>query len=310
MGFACDEMRLSPAAMATIAAPVPVNRFAFPAIVVGSAALAFGPWLVRLADVAPVSSAFWRMGLAIAPLALLARFAGGPLPAGTLDRRVLWLSALAGVFFAIDIALWHFGIVRTTLANASLLSNAASFLLPIWGFVVLRHRPGKKALLATGFALAGTVLLVGRSAELSPRHLAGDLFCLVAALFYTAYLIVIDRLRGTVPVFPLLTLASTFAALTMLPAALLLAGPGGFWPHDWTPLLLLAFGSQVIGQGLVVFAVGHLKPLVIGLALLIQPAVATIIGALRFGEIPGPAEIGGALLVVAALVLVRLPDRG
>ena len=94
--------------MATIATPVPASlphRLAFPAIVLGSTALAFGPMLVRLADVAPVSSAFWRMSLAIVPLALLARFVGGPLPTGTLDRRVLWLAALAGFLFAVDVAL-------------------------------------------------------------------------------------------------------------------------------------------------------------------------------------------------------------
>lgn len=277
-------------------------------MILGSAALAFGPWLVRLADVAPISSAFWRMGLALPPLILLARLAGGASPRGPLDRRTLALAALAGGFFAADLALWHYGIVRTTLANASLLSNAASFLLPLWGFVVLGHRPGKKALLAILFALAGTVLLVGRSAELSPSHLAGDLFCLGAAILYTAYLLVIDRLRGHVAVFPLLALATGFGAASLLPVAWALAGDA-FWPGDWTPLLLLALGSQVVGQGLVVFAVGHLKPLVVGLALLVQPAVAAIIGASRFGEIPGPAEIIGAALVVAALVLVRLPDR-
>lgn len=284
------------------------HRLAFPAMILGSAALAFGPLLVRLSDVAPMSSAFWRLALAVLPLTLLARFVGAPAPVGTYDRRVLWLAALAGVFFAVDIALWHYGIVRTTLANASLLSNAASFLLPLWGFVVLGQKPGKKALVAIGFALAGTILLVGRSAELSPRHLAGDIFCLGAALFYTAYLIVVDRLRGTVPVFPLLALATGFGALALLPAALMLSGDA-FWPTDWTPLLLLALGSQVIGQGLVVFAVGHLKPLVVGLALLVQPAVSATIGALRFGEVPGAAELIGAAFVVAALVLVRLPDR-
>jgi drug/metabolite transporter (DMT)-like permease len=285
----------------------PPHRLAFPAIVLGSVMLAFGPWLVRLADVAPVASAFWRLGLAVLPLTLLARFTGAPLAKGTINPRVLWLAALAGICFAGDIALWHYGIVRTTLANAALLSNAASFLLPLWGFVVLGHKPGRKALLAIGFALAGTMLLVGQSAELSPRHLAGDLLCLGAALFYTGYLIVIDGLRGRVPVFPLLALSTAFGALSLLPAALLM--DGAFWPHDWTPLIVLALGSQVIGQGLVVFAVGHLRPIVVGLALLVQPAVAAIIGALRFGEVPGVPEIAGAALVVVALILVRLPDR-
>ncbi len=295
--------------MATTALPAAVHRLAFPAMVLASVLLAFGPWLVRLADVEPIASAWWRMALGVAPLALLARFAGQAPAPGALGRRALALAALGGVFFAIDLALWHLGIVRTTLANASLLSNAASFLLPLWGFVVLGHRPGKKALFAIVCAIAGTMLLVGRSAELSPRLLAGDLFCLGAALFYTAYLIVIDRLRGTLPPLPLLTLTTVFGAITILPFAWGLAGSAGFWPHDWTPLVVLALGSQVVGQGLVVFAVGHLKPIVVGLALLIQPAVGGIIGALRFGEVPGLPEIAGALFIVAALILVRLPDR-
>ncbi len=293
-------MAISPAAQP--------NRLAFPAIVLGSTMLAFGPWLVRLADVAPAASAFWRLGLAVLPLALLARFTGAALPAGSIDRRVLGLAALAGLFFAGDIALWHYGILRTTLANAALLSNAASFLLPLWGFIVLKQKPGRKAMFAIAFALMGTLLLVGQSAELSPRHLAGDLFCLGAALLYTAYLIVMDGLRGRLPVFPLLALATGFGATALLPVALL-AG-GNFWPHDWTPLVLLALGSQVIGQGLIIFAVGHLRPLIVGLALLVQPAIATIIGLLRFGEVPGVPEITGAALVVVALVLVRLPERG
>ena len=274
----------------------------------GSAALAFGPWMVRLADVPPAASAFWRLALAFAPLFILARLVAGSAPVMMrgLDRRAIALTALAGLFFAADLILWHLGIVRTTLANAALLSNAASFLLPLWGFVVLGHRPGRKALVAIALALAGTLLLVGQSAEMSRAHLIGDLLCLGAALLYAGYLIVVDRVRGTVAPLPLLTLSTLAGAAVLLPVAL---ATGPIWPGDWTPLLLLALGSQVIGQGLVVYAVGHLRPLVVGLTLLIQPAISAVIGALRFGEIPGPLEIAGAALVVAALVLIRLPDR-
>ena len=274
----------------------------------GSCALAFGPWLVRLADTGPVQSAFWRMALAALPIALLARLAARNAEPAAAPRRAWLLTALAGLFFAADLATWHLGIVRTTLANAALLSNAASFLLPIWGIVVLRHRPSPMALAAIGCALLGTLLLVGRSADVSPRHLTGDLACLAAAVLYTGYLLVIDRLRGRVAALPLLALATLAGALWLLPAAL--AAPGRFWPGDWTWVVLLAFGSQVVGQGLIVFAIGHLRPLVVGLTLLVQPAIAATIGALRFGEVPGPPEIAGAALVVAALVLVRWPARG
>lgn len=280
-------------------------RYAFPAMLAGSVALAFGPLMVRLADVAPEVSAFWRTALAVIPLLVLALLTSGV--RWRLTWPVLATCALAALFFAADLVAWHLGIVRTTLANAALLSNAASFLLPLISFAATRTLPGRAATIALLCAGAGTLLLVGRSADVSPQHLAGDLLCLAAAVAYTAYLVAIDRARRSIAPLPLLAIVCVFSTLMLLPVAI--AAPGPLLPGNWTPLVLLALGSQVIGQGLLVYAVGHLKPIVIGLTLLIQPAIAAAIGALRFGEVPGLAEIGGAALVVAALVLVRLPDR-
>ena len=39
----------------------------------GSVALAFGPWLVRLSDVGPVAAGFWRLMLALPFLFAVAR---------------------------------------------------------------------------------------------------------------------------------------------------------------------------------------------------------------------------------------------
>ena len=270
----------------------------------GSICLAFGPWLVRLADVAPVASAFWRVALAVVPLVVLAGVRGAPLKG--LSWPVLGGVALAALCFAGDLAVWHLGIARTTLANAALLSNAASFLLPLFGYLASRTLPGRYATLALICAAAGTALLLGRSADMSARHLAGDLLCLGAAVLYTGYLILAERARRTLAPFTMLALATIVATVALLPLVLIEGGP--FWPRDWTPLVLLALGSQVVGQGLLIYAVAHLKPLVVGLTLLVQPAIAATIGAYRFGEVPGLAEIGGAALVVVALLLVRLPE--
>src|SRR3546814_14001888 len=46
------------------------GRFAFPAMILGSSCLALGPLMVRVADVGPLASGFWRLALA-APLRLL-----------------------------------------------------------------------------------------------------------------------------------------------------------------------------------------------------------------------------------------------
>jgi drug/metabolite transporter (DMT)-like permease len=80
-------------------------------------------------------------------------------------------------------------------------------------------------------------------------------------------------------------------------------------PADWTYVFLLALGSQVFGQGLVVYAIGSVPPLVVGLTLLTQPAISGFVGWVAYGEKLSPLDWIGAAMIAAALVLVRLPER-
>ena len=51
----------------------------------------------------------------------------------------------------------------------------------------------------------------------------------------------------------------------------------------------------MIGQGLLVYAIGRLPPLVVGLALLTQPAISALIGWLAYGETLSPLDWIGAV---------------
>jgi drug/metabolite transporter (DMT)-like permease len=283
----------------------PQGRYAFPALIAGNLVLALGPWMVRLADVGPVASGFWRMGLAVPLLLLLARHQAGPKLAPS--RGFVILLSLAGLFFAADLAAWHVGIRMTKLANASLFGNSSSILLVVYGFLRLKRLPRPVQALAIACAAAGAALLLGSSWELSPEHFTGDLFTLLAGLFYTFYLIVVDRARRVMKPMPVLAIATTAGALPLLLFALLVGDQ--IAPHDWAPLVALALGSQVIGQGLLVYAVGYLSPVVIGLGLLSQPAAGALIGRLVYGETMSLADWAGALLIGGALILIRLPER-
>jgi drug/metabolite transporter (DMT)-like permease len=161
---------------------------------------------------------------------------------------------------------------------------------------------------ALGLAALGAALLMGSSFELSPRNFAGDLLCLFAGILYAGYLIAVQQGRGSLKPMPLLFLSSLFGAAMLLPVSLLLGEQ--IIPHDWTYVFLLALGSQVLGQGLLVYGIGHVPPLAVGLVLLTQPAISALVGWFAYGEKLRPLDWVGAFAIGAALVLVRLPERG
>src|SRR3546814_18968083 len=113
--------------------------------------------------------------------------------------------------------------------------------------------------------------MLGNSYELSPRHFAGDLFAILAGFFYFLYLVVIDRARKRLGPMQVLALATTAGALPMLLFALALGDT--VMPGDWTSPVFLSLSSPVIGQGLLVSAMGPFRPALVGPPLLPQPPV-------------------------------------
>jgi drug/metabolite transporter (DMT)-like permease len=277
----------------------------FAALLGGNIALATGPWLVRLADTGPVSAAFWRLFLALPFLVLFARIAGQRL--GGMPRRSMALIAVGATAFALDLAAWHVGIGMTRLGNATLFGNAGSIILLFWGFIIARVLPRGLEWIAIGFALSGAGILLGRSLEISTQTFVGDLFCLTAGVLYAVYLLTLQGERGRFGSWGLLVWVCIFACPILLAMALMLGEP--VWPTDWTPVLVLFVTSQLIGQGLLVYSLGHFPPLVIGLALLTQPAVAAVIGYFAFREVLTPLDIAGMILLGGALVVARASAR-
>lgn len=149
---------------------------------------------------------------------------------------------------------------------------------------------------------------MGRSLEIDPATLRGDLLCLLAGLLYAFYILLLGGARARLGNWSLLFWSSAIGAPLLLPIALMLGEQ--VWPHNWWPLLALTLGSQVIGQGLLIYSLRHFSALVIGLMLLSQPAVSVLIGWLAFDETLGWLDGLGMALVAAALVIVRAGEKG
>ncbi|MEO5773647.1 MAG: DMT family transporter [Sphingomicrobium sp.] len=260
---------------------------------------------MRLADVGAVAVGFWRLALAL-PLLFLIAHAAGQRPHWP-RAALIGAIALAALFYSADLAMWNVGIRMTKLGNATLFGNFASFGFAAWGLWLTRRWPSRVQAVALILAAAGCTMLMAGSAELSVRNLHGDLLALAAGLLYAGYLIFMERARTELKPLPALLIASLVSTLLLLPISFALGEQ--IWPHDWTPLLIIAVSSQVIGQGLLIYSIRTFSPLVVGLALLTQPAIGAAIGWIFYDERLSALDWLGAAAIAAALVLVRWPQR-
>lgn len=283
-------------------------RRAFLALLAGAAGIALAPIFVRLSEVGPLPTAFWRTALAAPVLAALVPF----LPSETdrvrrpRSRRALFGFALAGALFAGDLGCWHLSIVYTSVANATLLANLAPVFVTLYSFLIFGTRFSRLFLAGMVLSLAGSAMLMGDSAGLGGRHLAGDVLGVITALFYGGYFLAIARLRSAYGAATVITLTTPFTALCLVPAVLL---AGGDWlPHSlygWSVLLGVALVSQCLGQGLIAYAFAHLPPAFGSISLLLQPVLAALFAWQLFGEAVVGLQAAGMVLVLAGVVMAR-----
>ncbi len=157
------------------------------------------PIFVRLSEVGPSATAFWRVLLALPVFVvwmfLERRRGGNRPPARPASGFQYALLAGAGLFFAADLTVWHWSIKLTSVANATLLANFAPIFVALGGWLLYRQRVSLRFVIGMLTALVGTVFLVGTSFSVSSQHLLGDVLGLVAATFYAGYMLTIKRLR-------------------------------------------------------------------------------------------------------------------
>jgi drug/metabolite transporter (DMT)-like permease len=273
----------------------------------GATFIALSPVFVRVADVGPTSSAFWRVALAAPLLWALRATVQARARAPAAPRPSRWLFAAAGLAFAGDLAFWHGSIQLTSVANSTLLANLASIFVTLAAWLLWRERPRAQFLAALALAIAGVGLLVRTSVAFSPRALLGDGLGVVTAVFYAWYLLTVKSLRDRgVSALSLMAVTTTITALLLLPAAL--ASGERLWPSSlagWLTLVGLAWISHAAGQGLIAFALAHLPAAFSSVGLLFQPVMAAVFAWLLLGEPVAAQQFAGGVVVLSGIYLAR-----
>ena len=286
------------------------ERIAILALFIGAITIAFAPILVRLSEVGPSATGFHRFLLAIPLYWAIAATLPRPAVAEGSERpgtvRDFVLIAMAGVYLAADVAVWHYSIQMTTVANSTLLANVAPVFVVLGGWLLFRTRVTGTYLIGLAAAMTGVFILSRASLSLSQDHFIGDLLGILTAVFYAAYQMSVERLRKRFSTVTIMKYAIPVSALVMLPVAL--ASGEDLLPvtlAGWGFLIALAAGPQVFGQGLIAWAVAHLPVAFASVSLLVQPVTAALVAWALFGEHIGLQQGIGAVIVLGGIMLAR-----
>lgn len=215
-----------------------------------------------------------------------------------------------GVFFGVALICQQWGYRTATVTNASFLVNATCVLTPLLALLVFGERPGPHIALAAAAMLLGALCMSGMLLKWQPMN-AGDAWCLVSALFYSIWMILLVRhvTRHGLPV--LTTFVQCLCAACIALPFSLAAEPElernfiGALPE----LLYLGVFSTAIAFGLASVAQRCLSASVGAILMSAESLFGAAGGILVLGERPDLGVILGATLMMAAILLVCRSGR-
>jgi drug/metabolite transporter (DMT)-like permease len=275
------------------------------AALAGAVAIAFSGILFRLADVSASTGAFFRCLYALPPLYLLSRLEDGRY--GSRRPRARVLAIVAGVFFAIDLVLWHNAIEAVGAGLATVLGNTQVLLVGVLAWALLGERPSGRALASIPVAFLGVVLISGvlEEAAYGSDPTRGVVYGVLTGVAYAGFLLTLrqgsmDLRRIAGPLFD--ATAASAVVVAMLGVALgeldpLPAAEAQLW------LVLLALSAQVLGWLLIALSLPRLPAVLTSVLLMLQPLLAVMFAALLVDERPSALQLVGAGAILAGVLL-------
>lgn len=267
--------------------------------------ISFSPVWVKLVNVSPTTSGFYRLAIGGVALALFIAVTGQRLH---LSKRAWQILSAATVFFALDVWFWHRSIDYIGPGLATLLANFQVFFMMLAGVLLLQQRPQMQQIVAVPLALLGLGLIVGFDwSDLPGDYRLGVVFGLLTALVYAGYLLTMREAR-TESNDPLPTREVAVISLgsaLLLGLAAVVEGESLIIPSYVDAAWLLSYGlfSQVLGLLLIASSLLKVTATEAGLALLLQPTLSFTWDVVFFERPMTAIELSGAAIALLAIYL-------
>lgn len=246
-------------------------------------------------------------------LPLLRAKEGGLRPPERKDWPAVFASGMAGItlYFACE----YLGVMRTTVANTSLIFAAIPVLSIFWG--AIRGRKYRVACwLGVTVSLVGVFFVVyygsaDASGAVNTRMLLGNFLILLSCVFWVVYIEISDKLLKKYSSLRLTTWQGVVGLVTLLPMALFEIPSLKPIPIDgWASALFLAAICSALCFFWYAQAIKDLSPLQAAIFINLNPIVAVVAGVLLLGESVNLMQMIGGAIVVGSIFLVNVGMNG
>jgi drug/metabolite transporter (DMT)-like permease len=274
------------------------------AAVLGALAIACSGIFYRWSGVSPSTGVLFRCLYGLPILLLVATVESRQL--GSMSRRTVGMSVLAGLLFTADLLTFHYAVDRIGAGLGTVMGNLQVVIVAFAAWLLWGERPRREVLVALPIMLAGVLLISGfvGSGAYGRDPRAGVEIGLLTAASYAGYLLVIRRASPDHrPAGPVAIATAVTAVLSALFGAIV--GDLDLVPSLPAHAYLLALGvlSQSIGYLVIQSSLPRLPAVITSVLLLVQPVTTVMLGAALLGEIPSPAQLAGVGLVIGGIAL-------
>lgn len=275
------------------------------ALFIGILSISIFPVLVKLGYTSGLISAFYRMAIAfVVLLPAVFLFKKFKLPNG----KFILLSALCGVLFGSDVAVWNIAIQESTATQASLLTNLSPIWVGIGAYFFYKDNPRINFWIGTLVSFIGMVIIVGIDFFIELEFDKGFLFGILSGVFYSAYLLTAKKVLAEVNV-PTFMLINLFASSVFLAIVNALAGEAfyGFSDKAWLVLVIQAIVCQLLAWFMLSFAIQHMRATRVSLSLLSQAFLTGILAWLFINEEINVNMIMGGVVLLFGIAITFIP---
>ena len=266
---------------------------------------------VKTAAVAPSVSGFYRMfigGTVLLAICFIQR-----LRLWHNTKHLLWLF-LAGFFFACDLFFWHRSIFFVGPGLATVLGNFQVFFMALAGYLFYREIIGLTFFIGLVSTMTGLFLMVGINwSDLTGDYQLGVIYGILTAVAYTGFMLSLRHVQtdeSGLSAIANLGIASIFTALILF-IELTFEGLDITLPNSqaWISLLILGVFCQVIGWLLITQSMPKLSTSIVGVLLLLQPALSMLWDILFFYRPMSKMDIIGLGMVLFGVYLATVKKR-